>query len=153
MTPQRSSTNAPALPALPTQTSTTDEHSQPANILADTTPEDPRQAHGHGNRPESKQHDTTGQPPIQPHRHQSDTMAGQHQRQEAAYLCQEITNMLTTVNKERSTKLSGDGDSLRSSYGQSPADELQEFGSGSGGRSIFCHLTSGSSQFHGFSGF
>ncbi len=90
--------------------------------------------------------DTSRQPSKQPYRHQSHTVDGQHQRQEIPHICQESGRYAQRHFQERSTKFGRDSNSIWSTYGQSPTNELQEFVTGSSCRSLLCHLTSWTAQ-------
>ena len=70
------------------------------------------------------QHDTTGQSSNQSYRHKTDTMVGQHQRQEAPYICEEGSHHASHDAQERSPQCGGNSHSIWSSNGQSPTDEF-----------------------------
>ena len=108
---------------------------------------------GHGAHFESWKHDITGQPSHKSHRHKSDTMARQHEGQKTSHLCEESGCDASYHQQEGQTQFDWNSDSIWSSNGQSPTNELQEFISCSGGGSILCYLTSGLSQFHKLSSF
>ena len=171
MTPQRNTSTTPALPTQFSEPNTGHQHTEPQaeEPEEDAQPSNQETTHcqsqtqgrqarqcrqdGHGNNPESRKHDTTGQPSTKPHRHKSDTMVGQHQRQEAPHLCEESSHDANYDAQERQAQFDWNSNSIRGSNGQSPANELQEFIACRSGGGVFCHLTSGSSQFHKSSSF
>ena len=175
MTPQRNTSTAPALP---TQSSDQATGSQPTDSQAEVIDEDtqqptkkPRLARAKNKQDKQDKQDNTdkmdmatilnpGSVTLQDNHPTShtDTKVTQwlddiKDRKIHSYV-KKVVATLTTMHKKDPPSLveTAIRDGVRSN-GQSPTDELQEFISCGSGWSVFCYLSSGSSQFHELSSF